>query len=211
MTSKLHSSRVWDRITALARKQPTKCSVAVAYFGSGASKLLPLKKRSVLVVDISEHAVRSGQTKPSEVPKLMNSGVEAHTLDNFHAKVFVMGPDALMGSANASNSSANRLIEAVIDLDDQRLVRACRDFVEYLKGELVTSVYAKRMQRLYKPPNFGVAHRGRRKRRDRSVPQRSVTLVVPLEGIALSNRASECAEAGRPTAHQKMRLGSISN
>jgi hypothetical protein len=86
--SQLRTSRVWDHITGLVKKQPTKCSVAVAYFGSGASKLLPLKKGSILVVDMSERAVRSGQTKPSEVLKLINVGVETHTVDNLHAKVF---------------------------------------------------------------------------------------------------------------------------
>jgi hypothetical protein len=55
----------WDRIQMLVNNQPGRCHVGVAYFGSGASKLLPLDAGSVLVIDMSERAVKSGQTKPS--------------------------------------------------------------------------------------------------------------------------------------------------
>jgi hypothetical protein len=50
----------WDRIQSLVNKQPGRCHVAVAYFGSGASKLLPLKTGSVLVIDMSERGREIG-------------------------------------------------------------------------------------------------------------------------------------------------------
>jgi hypothetical protein len=95
----------WDRIQSLVEKHPGKCHVAVAYFGSGASRLLPLKAGSVLVVDMSERAVKSGQTKPSEVSKLLRDGVEVHSVENLHAKVFVVGNRALVGSTNVLHLS----------------------------------------------------------------------------------------------------------
>lgn len=51
---------VWPVISAAARRR--KGHVAVAYLGTGATKLLPLESGSVLVVDASEAAVCSGRT-----------------------------------------------------------------------------------------------------------------------------------------------------
>ena len=41
------------------------------------------------VVDASEHAVKSGQTNPSELIAFLRSGVEVHSAENLHAKVYV--------------------------------------------------------------------------------------------------------------------------
>lgn len=51
----------WAELTKFARKHRSAAHLAVAYFGKGGSKLLPLAKGSVLVVDASEAAVKSGQ------------------------------------------------------------------------------------------------------------------------------------------------------
>jgi hypothetical protein len=111
----------------------------------------------------------------------------------------------LIGSVNASQSSANALIEAVIEVDDGGSVRACHDFVLDLSGEVVTPAYAKRMQGLYKPPQFRVAPRHRQKDRTRPVsPQHPPLWAVPLGVVTLSNRARVCAEAGRLAARRKM-------
>ena len=71
MGSSLITDRIWSTITSAARSDVGDASVAVAYFGAGASKLLPLKRGSRLVVDFSERAVKSGQTCPSEILKLI--------------------------------------------------------------------------------------------------------------------------------------------
>ena len=204
--SVLLTSRVWDRITTLVRKQPTRCHVAVAYFGSGASGLLPLKKGSTLVVAMSERAVRSGQTKPSEVLKLMNRQVEVHTVQNLHAKVFATVSSAIIGSTNVSHSSADRLVEAAVETQDSRLVRSCRDFVRSLKGELVTPGYAKRMQQFYKPPRFGVSKgKGNGKRGRADAPKHSPTWAVPLVRYYPNERQTACSNIGRPKARKRLR------
>ena len=84
------------------KKKPSGCFVAVAYFGTGASKLLPLRKGSTLIVDMSQAAVGSGQTNPSEILKLVNRGVDVHSVNNLHAKVFAVGNQAFVGSTNVS-------------------------------------------------------------------------------------------------------------
>jgi hypothetical protein len=159
MADLLTHEKAWTRITALVSKQPGNCQVAVAYFGDGASNLLPLGKGSTLVVDASERAVRSGQTKPSEIWKLVQKGVDAYSVQNLHAKVFVIGRKALVGSANVSNSSAGRLIEAVLEIDDRSVASACRQFIMNLRAEPLTLWYLARLQKLWLPPKFGAGVR----------------------------------------------------
>jgi len=200
----LITSEPWDHIQGLVQRQPGKCHVAVAYFGSGASKLLPLKSGSVLVVDMSERAVGSGQTKPSEVLSLINNGVEVHSVQNLHAKVFVIGTRALVGSTNVSYSSANALIEALVETDVREAVGLCRDFVRSLKGEAISKAYARRMQRLYRPPRFGM---GDQKRRTKATlqPAHSPLWAVPLARIHLDEADLAHADEGRPKARERMK------
>ena len=65
--SDLLTDRIWQSLTSSAKKCRKPSFVAVAYFGKGASKLLPLRPNSRLVVDASENAVKSGQTCPAEL------------------------------------------------------------------------------------------------------------------------------------------------
>ena len=103
----------WAALTRAVKKSPDKCQVAVAYFGQGASKLLPLRKGSVLVLNFSEGNIKSGAVCPAEVLILIKKGVEVHSVENLHAKVFVIGQSAYVGSTNVSKGSAGILIEAV--------------------------------------------------------------------------------------------------
>ena len=156
VTSKasLLTSNIWLHITSAVKRRPAECEVAVAYFGDRASKLLPLKKGSTLVVDMSERAVRSGQTKPSELLSLIRQGVSVHSVQNLHAKLFVAGNTAIIGSPNASRRSALTLIEAAILIRDRYVVSESREFIRSLTGEVVTAQLAKAMQKLYSPPKF---------------------------------------------------------
>ena len=185
----------WDRIQTLVNKQPGKCHVAVAYFGSGASKLLPLKAGSVLVIDMSERAVKSGQTKPSEVSKLLRNGVEVHSVENLHAKVFVAGNRALVGSTNVSFTSATGLVEALLETTDRDPVRQCRDFVKSLLGEVIDIAHARRLQRLYRPPRFGKGSQKPGAKRTRQ-PAHAPLWAVPTERIAVDEEDQAHAKGG---------------
>jgi hypothetical protein len=48
------SAELWRYISAAVRRKPNDCYVAVAYFGDHASRLLPLRAGSTLVVDITQ-------------------------------------------------------------------------------------------------------------------------------------------------------------
>ena len=91
MAIKLITKKIWSTITKAVKLSKTKSIVAVAYFGQNGSSMLPIKKGSTLLVDASEKAVKSGQTCPDELLKLYQKGVHIYSLENLHAKLFVIG------------------------------------------------------------------------------------------------------------------------
>ena len=154
MSTKLITENVWETLTAAARAARQPCDVAVAYFAKNASLLLPLSEGSRLVVDASEAAVTSGQTCPADLAKLLDRGVTIHSVPNLHAKVFVLGKTAYVGSANVSASSASRLLEAVVISTDVGFVRGARKFVRSLCLHPLTPQVLEKLSGLYVPPRF---------------------------------------------------------
>jgi len=129
MTTAFLSKGIWPQLTKAVRASPHRCEVAVAYFSAGASRLLPLAEGSRLVVDASERAVASGQTCPADLLKLVKDDVAVFSVSNLHAKVFLIGRSAYIGSANVSGRSASLLLEAVVRTNEHSAVRAARSFV----------------------------------------------------------------------------------
>lgn len=200
---KLLTTRPWKRITAAVKRSPSKCRVAVAYFGRSASQLLPLRKGSVLVLDFSLDAVKAGHACPAEVLKLLKRGVEIHSVTNLHAKVFAVGNEVFVGSTNASQSSAATLVEAVAHGRNPGLVRQVRGFVDSLCGEPVTSDYAKAMVKFYSPPRFS-PDRGRVVRKTRSAPKHSRTWLVQLARVEWTKEDRDAEHKGRSAAKRRI-------
>lgn len=132
MTTSFLGTKIWPTLTAEAKRFNGKSFVAVAYFGSGAAKRLPLKKGSILVVDASDKAVKSGQTNPAELIKLRKLGVRIFSMSNLHAKVFVFGGVAFVGSTNVSENSEDVYSEASIRSSQTSVVSGARQFVRTL-------------------------------------------------------------------------------
>ena len=152
MSTEFVSQAIWPTLTKATRGLRHRCAVAVAYFGAGAARLLPLPKGSRLVVDASERSVASGQTCPADLIILLKRGVTVYSVANLHAKVFVLGRAAYIGSANVSSRSASHLVEAVIRTTEVEVVSAARQFVqEHCLHELSPTVL-KRLAKLYRPP-----------------------------------------------------------
>lgn len=152
MSTVFISRGIWPKLTAAVRGSRQRCAVAVAYLGSGASRLLPLPRNSRLVVDASERAVASGQTSPAELEILVKRGVSVFSVPNLHAKVFVLDRAAYIGSANVSGRSSSQLVEAVIRTTEHKAVRAARQFVEDHCLYELTPIVLKRLAKLYRPP-----------------------------------------------------------
>ena len=197
--NKFLTLKIWPRLTELAKKSKQSC-VAVAYLGNGAIKLLPLKAGGRLVVDLSENAVKSGQTSPHEILKFIARGVNVSTVGNLHAKIFVFSNHAFVGSANASSHSANALIEAMIETTDKSVVSACRQFVESMSGEIVTPEYAKWMAKLYRPPRFAS---GRTKTKH-SIPWHPPLWVIPLVFVDWDSKDRQQETIGIREAKRKL-------
>ena len=132
MSTDFLGNNIWSVIRSEAKGCSGKSFVAVAYFGTGAAKRLPLKKGSILVVDASEKAVKSGQTNPAELIKLRNKGVRIFSKPNLHAKVFVFGDVAFVGSTNVSENSEDVYSEASIRTNQPSVVSSARQFVRSL-------------------------------------------------------------------------------
>lgn len=199
----LLTEKPWKKITAAVRRNPGKCFVAVAYFGQGGSELLPLKLGSVLVVDFSEAAVRTGRVSPKEIQILLKRGVEVHSVTNLHAKVFVVGDTAFIGSTNVSRYSANTLIEAVVRSTARQLVGKAKTFVKSLRGEQVTPEFAGKMAGIYRPPKFGGG--SRKPEKIMNTPTHAPTWVVQLEPGQRSQEAKIAEKKGRTTARRSLR------
>ncbi len=197
MTTSLLTDNAWGRITKLARRT-SSAKVAVAYFGQGASKLLPMKSGGVLVVDLSKAAVRSGQTCPQEVIKLLRRGVEVHSCSNLHAKVFAFGRRAVVGSTNVSRNSAEALIEAAVETTDPEVVRSCKAFVDSLRGEHVDLDYARRLAKIYRPPKFGGGAESR-------TPRHPPLWAVPLVRMDWEPEDDEVFERNKSAAEKRLK------
>lgn len=161
MTSQFLQANVWPTITQLAKKA-RRSHIAVAYLGTGATKLLPLKSGDTLVVDFELDTIRAGQVNPAEISAYLHRGVKVYTHGNLHAKVFVFDNMAIIGSANVSKHSRDQLDEAAVLVTDKPVVDAARNFIASLCLEPVTPKYARDMQSEYVPPRVGGGAKARR-------------------------------------------------
>ena len=207
MPTNLVTDRPWSQLTASAKRSRGIC--AVAYFGRGASKLLPLKSGSILVVDASERAVRSGQTSPADLLNLIRNGVKVFSVGNLHAKVYAFSGVGFVGSTNVSRSSADGLVEAIVRSTDRKLVAGIRAFVRGMALEVVGPEYAKKLSRLYRPPKFGHARGPRGPRKSTTRVQLATLRVLRLEPENWDSSIERTARKGRARAKKKVEKGAL--
>lgn len=167
MSAALITSNAWRALTAATKRARGSSSVAVAYLGTGAARLLPLKAGSRLVVDASEPAVKAGQTNPHELRRFLRRRVRVYSVPNLHSKVFVLGREAFIGSANVSTHSAMALVEAVLRTAERDVVGAAKRFVSGMCVHELGPEAIKRLTTLYRPPKFS-RHGSRRGKAPRS-------------------------------------------
>jgi hypothetical protein len=199
---KLLSGGIWSDLQTAAKKSNRPAAVAVAYFGKGASRLLPLPRGSRLVVDASDAAVKSGQTCPAELKQLLlKNRVLIYSAGSLHAKVFVFGSTAFIGSANASNHSANTLVEALVATTDPQVVKAARSFVQGLCLQELGPKELDRLQDIYRPPRIPLGALGSRRMRSPSL--RPLRIVI-LTRKDLPDGGEDAQQAGAKAAKERM-------
>ncbi len=197
----LFNEALWDE---LGERVPKAKSVraAVAYLGTGASSLLPLRKGDRLVVDMSLRAVRAGTTDPREVRKLLRKGVEVFSRGSLHAKFFILDKTTIAGSSNLSNHAKNSLDEAAVLTDDPATTRRASAIFEQLCNEPVRKDYLQKCIEAYRPPKFtgGPPQRGKRKK----LSQGKVWIIGGLQYRGIPQREGEDSERVLKKARKKL-------
>jgi hypothetical protein len=201
MSVQLITTDVWPILTKAARQTKRPAHVAVAYFGKGAADLLSLPAKSRLVVDVSEAAVRNGQTHPADLRRMQRRQVAIYSVRNLHAKVFAFDKSVFIGSANASKHSAEVLQEAVIRVSDAAMIRATRGFVEGLCLEPLGPKELERLQKLYRPPRFVPGQN----KKSGPKPQFSALRIAPTTAHNISDKLAKAFETERKEARKKRR------
>jgi hypothetical protein len=195
----LTNEALWQTISDRI-KTARRVDAAIAYFGQGGAKLLPLRSGHRLVVDMSPATVKGGATDPREVEKLIDRGVEVFTRSNLHAKVVVADKALISGSANVSKRSQDVLDEAGILTTDESAVRRAREFIERLCTEPVRPEYLEECKRLYRPPRFVGAMAGAKSKGQRAVHAK--LWIVNLSDAILPDSEVERFEVGETTARR---------
>ncbi|MBM4781454.1 MAG: hypothetical protein GQE15_27550 [Archangiaceae bacterium] len=123
------------------------------------SKLLPLKKGSVLVVRADRVTMEQGQTNPFELEKLVKRGVRVFPLRNLHAKIFVFSDFAVVGSMNASTLSWDGgVIEAGVEFTGRAVGNARSQVMRWASNAPLDKDDLKELKSQYKP-RAGVGRR----------------------------------------------------
>ncbi len=204
MSTVFVSQKLWPELSKAVGRAKKHCGVAVAYFGAGASRFLPLERGSRLVVDASERAVASGQTCPADLLKLVKRGVVVYSVPNLHAKVFVLGKTAYVGSTNVSSRSASHLVEAVLRTTEPSAFQAARKFVEDLCLHELTPEVLKQLGKLYRPPLIAGSKRKQRRNAESAMrPTLPRLFLAQLHLMEWSDRDQALHDAGLVVARRR--------
>jgi hypothetical protein len=126
-TSFLQGRALWKTIASTAAAGRPRW-IASPYVGKGAADLLPLQRGDVLLCSLTLENCRAGSVVPSELRALRRRGVRVYTRGDLHAKVFLLGRRAIVGSANLSANSRDVLDETGVVVSERREVASIRDW-----------------------------------------------------------------------------------
>ncbi|GAA4475363.1 hypothetical protein GCM10023094_12730 [Rhodococcus olei] len=128
MGTTFHGPSPWPHITAALHTKGPRYA-AIAYLGTDAPDLLPLRAGDLLIVNAARAAVRAHATSPTALAHFVAKGVRVLSSPNLHANVITTTKQAIVGSASASRSST-LADEAVIITDDPETVASARTFID---------------------------------------------------------------------------------
>jgi hypothetical protein len=187
---------LWQAIHAVHRDRGKKW-VAVPYVSPGAVARFPLRRNDVLVLRFDDQTIRNSGTDPKEVIQYLSRDVRVYNRNDLHAKVYVSNRRAVVGSANLSGRSEERLKEAGVASTDRRFIRQAREFVHSLRGQPISLEWARSKTGLYVPP------RGTGERRGVEVGQ--AMWAISFGFGDRSDQAKEAAAEAVKSAKRKLR------
>ena len=120
---------VWNNPDVVSAANGADMRVYCVAYVTQASEAM-FKSGDILVCDASRGAVSCGETDPLFLLRLLKDGVKIYSCEALHAKCAVFDDFVLLGSANMSESSANRLVEISVLQKDVRLATAVHAFID---------------------------------------------------------------------------------
>jgi hypothetical protein len=173
------SGGLWTELHQLAKKDRPRLA-AVAYVTS--DERVKFGKGDTLVCDATDAAIKSGQTSAAVLRRAHDRGARLFSSPGLHAKIFLLGRVAVVGSANLSSMSANELDEAALITDDARAVSGVRLLIENLL-QAADEIDERFLNRIETLPVVQ-ARRGSHRRRSVRLaePRAWFISVVPLDG-----------------------------
>jgi hypothetical protein len=135
--------KVWLEIAKLAEKRKKKA--AVAYVGS--DSFFRFGEGDKLVVDASDESVMAGSTSARVLERAIRRGANIFSIPRLHAKVMLVGDDAVIGSANISLRSSQLLIESVLVTSERKIVTDIGNWIDALAKDAL-QVNAEELERL---------------------------------------------------------------
>jgi hypothetical protein len=170
------SIQLWPLIEQLAAEGGAK-HAAIAYVASDAG--LAFGEDDVLVTDAGDASIASGTTSAKVLRAAHQRGATLYSLPGLHAKVVCIGMHAVIGSANASASSRQSLIEAAVVTNDPRLFASTRAFVEQLieSADEIDEAFLARISKLEVVRTFSPLTSGNRRKVDLEDRQPRIWLV----------------------------------
>lgn len=106
---------------------------------------------------MSKGALMSHLTNPMEVEKIMKKGVTVYNSEHLHAKVSLFDNNLVVSSANLSNNSQKRLVEAGLFTNEPSAVASARGFFKLIGSQKVNRPFLNLCKRIYKsskPKNY---------------------------------------------------------
>ena len=154
MTRFLFGDLLWKEIAKRAKKAH-RTKAAIAYVTK--SSPLALKAGDLLVVDASDGAIASGQTSAGVLSSILKKGVLVYSHNGLHAKVIIADSVLFSSSANLSESSISKLLEAGIETDNPNTVSGAVGMIEKLieTSATIDRVFIARIRKIEVKKHFG--------------------------------------------------------
>ncbi len=120
--------------------------------------------------------MRSGATNPTPLLKLLKAGVRIYRRDHLHAKVYLFDRTLIVGSANVSQSSATRRVEACLMTTEASTRKRAMQFIDSLctSSMLVGEEYLTACLADYRPSKFPSGPRSKRSHAAATLPGSSL-------------------------------------
>jgi len=122
---------IWKEINKLFRKGQKKFA-CIAYV---TSDKLELSKGDTLICDASTFAIKFGETSAKTLNTYFSKGVRLFSNSQLHAKLLLTDKFLVVGSANLSKSSAEKLTESSVVTDNDILLSQAKAFCYNLLEE----------------------------------------------------------------------------